>query len=500
MQMSGRAVTRGIVWSLFGEGLPLVVALFAIPGLIEGYGAARFGVLTLVWVAITYFGFFDLGINRALTQVVAKHAGQSCSEHTIVIIWTALAVVGLLGLIGSALVAVLTPWLIEAALTMPDQMLKEAKTSFFLVAMSIPLLTVSQGLRGVLEAHLKFGIINAVNIPLSSLTLLGPLVLLPYSNSLVPAVAAVVLSRVAGGAVYFWFCLKIVPDMRLGIRLSLRALQPLLRFGSWMTVSNVIGPLMVFFDRFVIGAVISVTATAYYSAPYDLVTRLSFVARAFAGVLFPAFATSSSRDPAQIVHLYARGAKYTFIVLFPPIFLAVVFAPELLNFWLGSEFSQESARVLQVLAPGVLANCVANIPFALIQGLGRSDLTAKLHLVETPFYLVLLWWGVSNFGIEGAAFAWSLRVTIDMVLLFVVARRLSACPATLLTWVTAALLSTCIIAAVIASITDPTIKLLLVVAMIAAYLAISWQIALSPGERRYLLLRGRMLEYLQPGE
>jgi O-antigen/teichoic acid export membrane protein len=368
------------------------------------------------------------------------------------------------------------------------------------VALSIPLLTVSQGLRSVLEAHLKFGVINTINIPLGSLALLGPLLLLPYSNGLVPAVAAVILSRVAGGAIYFWLCLRTVPEMRHGIRLSVGAVRPLLRFGSWMTVSNVIGSLMVYLDRFVIGALISVTATAYYSAPHDLITRLSFVARAFAGVLFPAFATTSRRDPTRIMHLYAKGAKYTFIILFPPIFLAVVFAPELLNFWLGPEFSRASARVLQVLALGVFTNCVANIPFALVQGLGRSDITAKLHLIETPFYLILLWWSVSTFGITGAALAWSLRATADMVLLFIVAKRLAACPMASLVSATTALAAVCVATAILTDTMGPTAKLLLVAGVFVVHFVISWQIALSPEERRQLFLRSGTPQYLQPGE
>src|ERR1700723_1921283 len=52
---------------------------------------------------------------------------------------------------------------------------------------------------------------------------------------------------------------------------------PLLRFGGWMTVSNIVGPLMVTLDRFLIAGLISVTAVAYYATPYELVTKLLLV-------------------------------------------------------------------------------------------------------------------------------------------------------------------------------------------------------------------------------
>ncbi len=47
---------------------------------------------------------------------------------------------------------------------------------------------------------------------------------------------------------------------------------------------------MVYLDRFVIGAAIALPAVAYYSAPYEIVTRLWLIPAALAGVLFPAFA------------------------------------------------------------------------------------------------------------------------------------------------------------------------------------------------------------------
>ena len=67
-------------------------------------------------------------------------------------------------------------------------------------------------------------------------------------------------------------------------------------------------------------------------------------------------------------------------------------------------------------------NCFSMIPFALIQSGGRPDITAKLHLIELPLYLVTVWALTKSLGIEGTAIAWTLRVTIDAVLLFGFAR------------------------------------------------------------------------------
>ena len=45
----------------------------------------------------------------------------------------------------------------------------------------------------------------------------------------------------------------------------------------------------------------------------------------------------------------------------------------------------------------------------------RADITAKLHLAELPFFLIILFVLVGQYGVVGAAVAWVLRITFDAV-------------------------------------------------------------------------------------
>ena len=106
------------------------------------------------------------------------------------------------------------------------------------------------------------------------------------------------------------------------------------------------------------------------------------------------------------------------MLLFPVAAFAIMFANEMLTLWLGASFAQNSFRVLQLLMIGVFVNGFAQVGFAVVQGAGRADLTAKFHLLELPVYIALLWYLLSRFGVVGAALAWSLRTLLDMTLLF----------------------------------------------------------------------------------
>jgi O-antigen/teichoic acid export membrane protein len=115
--------------------------------------------------------------------------------------------------------------------------------------------------------------------------------------------------------------------------------------------------------------------------------------------------------------MYEKASKYLALLLTPLAASIIVFAPDFLRLWVGSSFAHHSTFVLQIMAIGFLANSLAVIPFTLIQGIGRVDITAKFNLLEAPIYLLSLWFGVHYLGIIGAAIALTARVGIDFFLL-----------------------------------------------------------------------------------
>jgi len=116
--------------------------------------------------------------------------------------------------------------------------------------------------------------------------------------------------------------------------------------------------------------------------------------------------------------VFARSLKYLLITIGPIAILGILFSWDILQIWLGNDFATESTLTMQILTIGVLINSLANIPFALLQGSGRPDIPAKFHLIELTFYVVILWLFVANYGISGAACAWSIRIIVDAILLF----------------------------------------------------------------------------------
>jgi len=479
-------LTRNVVWNLLGTGAPVCIAIMTIPILVEGLGTARFGILTLAWMVVGYFGLFDLGLGRALIKFVAERLGTKQTGEIPTFVWIAILLMVLLGGFGGGVLFLFSPWIVEEALNIPAELQAETLSAFYYLAISLPFVIASIGFRGVLEAHQYFGIVNIIRVPLGSLSFVAPLIILPFSQSLSHIVLALVYLRVISFFVYLVVCIKICPELRLIPKFDMEKARQLLSFGGWMTVTNIVGPLMVYMDRFLIGSVLTVSAVAYYATPYEMVTKLWIISGALMGVLFPAFSATVSNNPRQARILCKQALKFTFLLLLPIVLIIVTYANEGLNLWLGEEFADNSAVVLQLLAVGVLVNSHAQIPFGIIQATGRADLTAKLHLLELPFYLLLLWWLLNSYGIAGAAFAWLLRVTLDMMFLFGITYKKDLIKLPSVKEPIIIILLSALILYAGTLISDATVKGIFLIITLVTFVLTSWFFLLSRNEKIWL--------------
>ena len=481
-------LARNTFWNLIGQVAPMLVGLFSIPPLIHALGTDRFGVLTIAWLVVGYFSFFDLGLGRAMTNLVAQRLATGSDEGLSEIIWTSNLLMAVLGVLGAVLLVLLSPIFVQDLLKTPKALQLETTRAFYMLSMSVPFVISTAGFRGVLEARQRFGIINAVRIPMGIATFAAPLLVLPWSKELPAVVGILVATRVVFWFFYAFLVLRDMPLLRHSVTIDPRLLPMLFSFGAWMTVSNILSPIMEYMDRFLVGMLLSLTAIAYYATPFGVATKLLILPMAIVGVLFPAFSTALVADREHAGRLFRRAVKYVALALLPITFLMVLFAQNGLNFWLGPVFASHGARALQWLAIGVFANGIATLPFALLQGAGRADITGKLHLLELPFYLITVWSLTKYFGIEGTAVAWTLRAIVDCALLFWSVERLLgkiSRPSTALAGIGTI---AAIFAASMACVTLPQ-KLATLAAEVILYVLVTWSVLLGAEERSFLLER-----------
>jgi O-antigen/teichoic acid export membrane protein len=414
---------RGALWNQLGQVLPLLAALAFIPLLIRALGVDRFGVLSLAWMLIGYFTLFDLGVSGALTRLVAERLATRRDAEIPRLVWTALTMTTAMGVVGAVVVAAAAPWLVGTALRVPPELQRETLQLTWVLACSLPVVTGTAALAGVLAAQQRFGVLNAIRVPMGILTYVAPLLALHFGATLLPVGLALAAVRLLGAGAHLAACLSGTPGLARGIRPQRAMVRPILSFGGWMTVTAVVSPLMVYIDRFLIGGMLSLAMVAYYTTPYDLAQRFAILSMPVVTVMFPAFAACFDTDRSRTVRLFDWSVRSVATLLFPVVVISVLFAPELLTLWLGADFASHSSAVLRLLALGMLLNGMAMVALSFLQSTGRPDLSARLHVLELPAYLLVLWLLIGRMGIMGAALAWFLRVTVDAAAMFLMAHR-----------------------------------------------------------------------------
>jgi O-antigen/teichoic acid export membrane protein len=425
IEISSRLLARNTLLNFIGQAAPLLVGVVTIPFIVRGLGTERFGLLSLAWVILGYFTIFDLGLGRATTKYVAEALGKGDEEQIPRLVWTSVTVQAILGVVGALILVAITPLLVERLLNIPPGLIGEAKATFYLLALAIPVVLVSGSFSGMLEAKQRFDLVNAVRIPSSISTYLLTLVGLLLGFELPGIVALILGVRFGALSALVALALRVFP--KVGKFSASFALFPrLFAYGGWVTISNVVIPIFVYLDRFLIGSILTLSAVAYYTAPYDVITRLLILPASIASVLFPAFSTlASSGDRDKLNVSVMRSTKYLLTAMIPPAVVFLIYAEDILRIWLGNDFAIESASVFRLLSVAVLLNAIGYIPFALIQGIGRPDVVAKYHLIELPIYAGVAFFLITQLGITGAALAWCLRMVWTIPIFFVICTKIA---------------------------------------------------------------------------
>ncbi len=422
-RFTGKKLAKNTIFNFLGFGIPLLFALLIIPLLLRELGEEKFGILTLVWGVIGYFSFFDFGIGKALTKIVAEKIGLEQMNDVPGTFWTSFFMMLILSSVGAIILLLIGPNHVTNVLKISKELHSETIITFYLLFVSIPVITTTAGMRGLLEAYQKFGTISMIRTFLGVFSFLGPLICLFFSDSLIWIVLSLVFIRIIVWIVYLFQCLNTNSKLKTNVRIEQQFLKPVLKLGGWITISNLVVPILIYLDRFLIGAIVSAVAIAYYTTPYEIVSKLLLIPGAITGVLFPAFSASYVPDPDFTKKISIKAIKYIVMILYPIVLVIMLFSSEALTLWLGYSFAENSYFILQIMALGILINSIAYIPFSFLQGIGKPEITAKIQLFELPFFALAMWFAISEMEIKGAVLVWLIRIIIDAILLFMFTKK-----------------------------------------------------------------------------
>ncbi|MHC3917003.1 flippase [Alcaligenes sp. YSL9] len=412
--MSAKKLLGNSFWNLSSYMVLMFAFLPSMGMMARILGLEPFGIYTLLFALIGYASMFDLGISRALIRAIAMADKQTQQIQSI--LGTATLLILLISGVAAALVFLCSPLLVQWLNISPD-LRTDSLFAFRLMALSLPFLLLQTVWLSYLEGLSNFKQVNIQRTISGLLLAILPLLAILYQASLSFAVLGLFIGRLITCVLaYFW---ALPTSVRKGLwHWDKQQAHGLLRFGGWLTVSNLISPLMVYFDRFLLSNLNGATTVSFYTAPAEAITRLLHIPGAVVRVIFPLIsAQEDSRQETRLTYLLLLGVCGLISLV------GIVGAKWIILLWLGQAYVEQSVPLLQILLVGFFFNAIAQIPYTVIQAKGHARITAYVHLAEILPYIALLYILISHFGLLGAAIAWTSRVIVDCLALLILAKR-----------------------------------------------------------------------------
>lgn len=411
---------RNFGWNLGGRAWQIVLTLASVPLLIDRLGLELYGVYALVSVFLGYFRFLDFGFSTALERFGAKAIARGDRPTLRRYFRTAATAQGAISVFGGLAVLALAHWFVPL-LEAPPAMRAEVIDSLGWIAATFTLTLASGVPAGLLRAAQRFDHLNRIGVVTGTLST----VLLVIVALAAPALRWVILTMAAASAVGFvWTLVAATRSTGLSVwpGLDRQSLRELIGFGGFVTIGGLVTPVLVNLEKIMLGTAVGVATVSHYMVPYRALERITVLPGSVSRAIFPHLSSLHGKgDDASIERTHLRSTELVLWMVLPLFAGLWIAGPALFTLWMGEEFAQVASPVLLILSAGWFVNMLAWNAVVLIQACGHPGRIAALYVAEAAVYLPLAWLATVHFGLVGAAVAWSARVIVDAVVLWLLA-------------------------------------------------------------------------------
>jgi len=157
------SLSRNASYNLVGALLPLFLSLVTVPLYLRLVGIERYGVLQIAWLLLGYFGLFDLGLGRATAFRIAalRNAPASARAETF---WSALVVNLAMGGVGGGILWLVGRYALIDHAHVSAALRPELAAAIPLLALGVPIATVTGVLTGALQGRERFLETNVISV------------------------------------------------------------------------------------------------------------------------------------------------------------------------------------------------------------------------------------------------------------------------------------------------------------------------------------------------
>lgn len=420
LQPSSSAITKrpgflqNVLWGWFGVAVNLAIGILLMPIIIRKLGVEQYGVWVLVFSVIDYIRVLDFGFRAAVVNACARFREREDWAGINSVLLTSLLYFVSIG-VACTLLAMLAHGPLLDALDLSGPVRAEASTLMVLVAVAVSLRLVTSPLTAVLEALVRFDLVNRAYISALLFRSVGALVVLYLGYGLVEMAWLVLLAQIGEGIYVASKAKQLLPRLEVSPRfLSRKTWAALFNYGKYSAIIAGANLVSINAPATVLGYFRSAVEVGFFALPFRL---LMYSAEGLARVADVTSAVTARLDERgerdRVWNLAVLTNRHCFALFMPVALFLTIYGTPLLTLWVTAEVAQNSAVLLPILVLGFLFGISGQYNAgAILIGQGRHAAYAFGALVEaiaTVGFLLLM---VPMSGTMGAAWVMTLAIAL----------------------------------------------------------------------------------------
>lgn len=401
------SVFKNSIYGLLGFALPTLAMLATYPVLIKTLGAESFGIFVLATSLTGLLSLMDLGFTPATVKFVAEDVQSGNYEGLAEVILASALFFGILGAVGTLLVNLLTPRLVEIFRVAPN-LRSEAVAVFRISAYQMPPLLLITVCIAVFKGLARFKLSTVVLTLLNTLSLGSVAIAVGiFHLSLRSSIAISVFIHFVILIFAVWLVSLALREQRIGWVWKwppLAVFRRMLRFSSLLAIVTLVGVTTQQLPKFLIGMKLGPAEAGMYAAIAGIAFKVHSLAGGATEVMMPYSAYVTNHDlfkkTCRKMQMFSVGFGAT--ALFP----LIIFPFPLIALWLGRETAGKTQILMRLLALATMMTVPATVPYHVLNGVGKPVWNAligvgHLCILLASLGLIFLGWGLSleSFGV-----------------------------------------------------------------------------------------------------
>lgn len=400
---------------LVGSVLSLLVTFILTPLQLRGMGPEAYGIVAVMASMVSYLGFLDLGLGRALTRFIPLYGARGRPERAGEMVFVAAVLSVTLGSAAGLAVAAAAPVLARRAFDISPVLQGQAASAFRLGGLLVPLFLLQNVAAGVGRALGLFKHVAVIGFATMAVVNVVWAIVASRPDA-VEAVAQVHVLAVGASVVAWIVVIRRRPDRpRITPSAWRSTAGELLRFGGLTSVANVGWLLMSSADKLVLASLVPAVRLPLYVIPFSLAMRITVVCTAATTVALPRLAATSDADLGPDMDTARVGG--TVAVVTGALTSGLVWGGgSLLAVWIGKGFARDAQSTLVLLSLGFGVLAVGSLDHIRLDARGHARATAVNALLAAGVGLTGLVAGAAWRGVPGAAGGMALGLALHGIL------------------------------------------------------------------------------------